>query len=98
MKACVLLFGLLLPVTASAQGSSAARLTAVDSLRVIRAGVRALGGTHPTRWTVGAFLRDSAGVTVALFRPCPKGLNCMGGGGRVRVRRDGRAEVLERYR
>src|SRR5512144_1746349 len=69
-----------------------------DSVRVVAAGVRALGGKQPTLWRVGSFQRDSAGVLLSLIPPCPRRMTCQGGGGRVRVRAGGRATVLERYR
>jgi hypothetical protein len=69
-----------------------------DSVRAVAAGVLALGGTRPTRWRVLSYVRDSAGVMISLGPPCPRGVTCVGGGGRVRVTANDRAMVLERYR
>ena len=99
MRALVALMLISLPVAVSAQSPAAgAGSGAADSLRIVVAGVRALGGTHATRWRVGAFVRDSAGVTLSVFPPCPARVACAGGGGRVRVRRRGAVVVQERYR
>jgi hypothetical protein len=94
----------LLPIVGAAQlPTPAANRVGVsaadgDSIRTVAAAVRALGGKQPTRWRVGAFQPDSAGVILSLIPPCPKRLTCQGGGGRVRVRPSGRVTVLEWYR
>ena len=93
----------LFPLTGAAQQSlppadRGAVAAGSDSVQVVAAAVRALGGKQPARWRVASFQRDSAGAIVSLVPPCPKLMTCMGGGGRVRVRPNGRTRVLERYR
>jgi hypothetical protein len=102
MKVLWLSLPVLLPSTAS-QSAHSAHATSVtsahnDSVRVVAAGVRALGGKHAAQWRVSAFTRDSTGIVISLIPPCPKGLACAGGGGRVRVWSNSRVSVLERYR
>ncbi|MBK6423799.1 MAG: hypothetical protein IPJ95_07670 [Gemmatimonadetes bacterium] len=68
-----------------------------DSAALVRAGQRALESTLPKSerpmLEVASFVRDAAGVVVSFL---PKPL-APGGGGVVRVFKDGRIVVLERW-
>ena len=72
--------------------------SSVDSVARVRVAAALFGAGDGDSMTVERYLEDTAGTLVSFVPLCPPPGGCAGGGGLVRVDKQGRAHIVERYR
>ena len=84
--------------TAEARAAATQGAPRADSVARVQAATALFRQRSDDALIVYEYKEDSAGALISLIPKCPPPSGCVGGGGLVRVARNGKAQILNLYR